>query len=93
MMQARVQLRVSVALALLGGFIVCASADETRPPSSTPGAVETMSLEGYALAAPRCAEWTDGCASCLRDSGGAHCSTPGVACQPGPIFCRGESDK
>jgi len=92
-MQARVQLRGSVALALLGGFIVCASADEPQPPSSTPPSAEDISLQGYAIAAPLCAEWTDGCATCLRDSGGAHCSTPGVACQPGPILCRRESDK
>jgi hypothetical protein len=31
--------------------------------------------------------------ACLRDADGAHCSTPGIACQPGPIACRKESDK
>jgi hypothetical protein len=34
-----------------------------------------------------CAEWTDGCVICLRTPHGAACSTPGIACVPGPARC------
>ena len=69
-----------------------ALADEATPGSAQPSS-EQVSLQGYANAAPSCAEWSDGCATCSRDAaGGARCSTPGIACQPGPIACRKESE-
>ena len=30
-----------------------------------------------------CLEWSDGCVVCAREADGPHCSTPGIACQPG----------
>jgi len=35
-----------------------------------------------------CREWSDGCMVCRRDSAGTPaCSTPGIACVPGPLRC------
>jgi hypothetical protein len=66
----------------------------TRADASPPTFAEQTSLEGFAAAAPLCLEWSDGCAVCARDDANAvHCSTPGVACQPGPIVCRREKAK
>jgi hypothetical protein len=74
-------------LALLAFACGTTRADEASPATSA----EQTSMEGFAAAAPLCLEWSDGCAICARDGSGAvHCSTPGVACQPGPIACRRE---
>jgi hypothetical protein len=76
-------------LALLG----CAPAVADDAPA-TKASSEQLSLEGYAAAAPLCLEWSDGCATCARDDdSAAHCSTPGIACQAGPIACRREKAK
>ncbi len=32
-----------------------------------------------------CAEWTDGCVICLRET--SACSLPGIACQPKTVTC------
>jgi hypothetical protein len=38
---------------------------------------------------PQCQEWSDGCKVCTKTAEGAPaCSTPGIACQPGPVVCR-----
>ncbi|TXN21061.1 MULTISPECIES: hypothetical protein [Methylobacterium] len=36
---------------------------------------------------PSCAEWSDGCHVCRRLEEGPICSTPGIACTPGPQEC------
>jgi hypothetical protein len=83
--------RLLIALTLfLCGLRAAGAVDATTPPSPTP---EEISLQGFATATPRCAEWSDGCAVCTRDNGAARCSTPGIACQAGPIVCRREVDK
>jgi hypothetical protein len=70
-----------------------ARADDAPAPKPIPPA-EQASLEGFGAAAPLCLEWSDGCAVCARDAGKpANCSTPGIACQPGPIVCRSEKPK
>jgi hypothetical protein len=70
-----------------------ARADDAPAPKPIPPA-EQASLEGFGVAAPLCLEWSDGCAVCARDASNApHCSTPGIACQPGPIACRSEKPK
>jgi hypothetical protein len=80
-------IRIFAAFVLILGAVQAARADEA--PSA-----EQLSLQGYAAAKPSCAEWGDGCAICMRGGDGAtHCSTPGIACQPGPIVCRRESEK
>ena len=38
------------------------------------------STSGLADRDPTCAEWTDGCVTCLRTPQGPSCSTPGIAC-------------
>ena len=77
-------------------FILAAAparADEAAAPKSIQPA-EEASLEGFGAVTPLCLEWSDGCAICARDMGKpANCSTPGIACQPGPIVCRRERDK
>ena len=36
-----------------------------------------------------CASWGDGCTVCTRAGDGpAACSTPGIACTPGPVACK-----
>jgi hypothetical protein len=70
-----------------------AVAPANPPPAATPSP-EEISLQGFAAASPFCLEWSDGCAVCARDDlAVAHCSTPGIACQPGPISCRREKPK
>jgi len=78
-------------------LIIVAALCATQPPARADDAptakpsAEQVSLEGYAATAPLCLEWSDGCATCARDDkNSAHCSTPGIACQPGPIVCRKE---
>ena len=59
------------------------------PAPADPLAREQLSLKGFGAANPTCLEWNDGCATCLRDvSGAAHCSTPGIACQPTELLCK-----
>jgi hypothetical protein len=68
-----------------------ARADDAGAPKPIPPA-EEASLEGFGVATPICLEWSDGCAVCARDAGKpANCSTPGIACQPGPIVCRSQN--
>ena len=71
--------------------ISLAGADETAAPpqSPTPAQNESLSLQGFGAKNPLCREWGDDCSVCLRDDkDAAHCSTPGVACQPAAIICR-----
>lgn len=50
-------------------------------------AATAVSVQGYGLGTA-CRSWTDGCVVCTRPaSGQAACSTPGIACTPGPIAC------
>jgi hypothetical protein len=73
---------------------LCASATLAAADEAPAQAGEQASLEGFAAAAPFCLEWSDGCAVCARDDNNvAHCSTPGVACQPTAIACRREKAK
>jgi hypothetical protein len=68
----------------LSASLASAGADEAAAPFSN----EAVSLQGFGVQNPLCREWSDGCAVCLRDEKGApRCSTPGIACQPGPIAC------
>jgi hypothetical protein len=84
-------MRKAAALAIaLMITMAAASSDAEDAPSTTPATkVEDASLQGYAAQAPQCLEWSDGCAVCARESAtaAAHCSTPGVACQPNAIQC------
>ena len=72
-----------------------ASPPVTSPPAaSAPPSPEELSLRGFGAQNAQCLEWTDSCAVCLRDEkDAAHCSTPGIACQPQPIVCRREKAK
>ncbi len=61
--------------------------------SPVPTAVHpsAASVQAYGRANPACGTWTDGCVACQAGPGGgpASCSTPGIACTPGPVACRG----
>jgi hypothetical protein len=47
-------------------------------------------LETYGEADATCLEWSNGCQVCRRQpEGGWACSTPGIACVPEPVTCRG----
>jgi hypothetical protein len=68
-----------------------AVADEAPAPvpNLAPVVNEALSLQGFGAQNPLCREWGDDCSICLRDDkDAAHCSTPGVACQPASIVCR-----
>ncbi|HXW21153.1 MAG TPA: hypothetical protein VEK35_11665 [Roseiarcus sp.] len=83
-------MKLLATLGLLAFACGAANAEDARPATSA----EEASMEGFAAAAPLCLEWGDGCAVCARDETDAvHCSTPGVACQPGAIACRREKQK
>jgi hypothetical protein len=78
-------------LALAACLCLCApgSADDTSaPPAPTPeGASATVFSFGRDN--PTCGEWTNGCQICTRPAAGEmQCSTPGIACTPGPPVCR-----
>ena len=76
-----------LAPAFLLAFAAPARADDAPTPPATPS-VEDVSLAGFGAQNADCREWTDSCAICRRDdAGAAHCSTPGIACQPQPIAC------
>jgi hypothetical protein len=64
-------------------FAAPVRADQAPAPSPE----EQANLQSFAAAHPACAEWSDGCAVCKRDDA-VHCSTPGIACQPGQIACK-----
>jgi hypothetical protein len=69
--------------------LACADEIAAPPPGPAPAESETLSLQGFGAKNPLCREWGDGCSVCLRDDkDAAHCSTPGVACQPASIVCR-----
>ena len=72
-------------------LLTAARADEAAAPAPSPPPVanEALSLQGFGVKNPLCREWGDDCSICLRDDkDAAHCSTPGVACQPASIVCR-----
>jgi hypothetical protein len=87
---------VAVGLAAVCLMASVALADEAsgaaaKPPTVSP---EEGSLLGFGLQNVSCLEWSDNCSVCLRDEkDAAHCSTPGIACQPVAIACRREKAK
>lgn len=75
----------------LAASLALASADEAAPAAGggAPISNETVSLQGFGAQNPLCHEWSDDCSVCVRDEkNAAHCSTPGIACQPAAIACR-----
>jgi hypothetical protein len=89
------RLRTPATLSLIAfafaASVSLAGADEAAapPPDPTPTQNESLSLQGFGAKNPLCREWGDDCSVCLRDDKeAAHCSTPGVACQPAAIVCR-----
>jgi hypothetical protein len=72
----------ALAVAWLPAGPVWAAEDIPPPPA------EQQTLETFGAAEAACLAWSDGCATCKRDdAGAAHCSTTGIACQPGAIAC------
>jgi hypothetical protein len=83
--------RLGLAAFGLAASLSVAGADEAAAPVPNPAPVvnEALSLQGFGAQNPLCCEWGDNCSICLRDDkDAAHCSTPGVACQPAAIVCR-----
>ncbi len=77
------------ALFLLAPFALSRAQDAPAP--APPLSNESLSLQGFAAQNPLCDEWSDACVVCKRDEKDTpRCSTPGIACQPGPIVCRRE---
>jgi hypothetical protein len=72
---------------LLLGFTLLARPADADQTSTPPDPKEQANLQGFAAAHPECAEWSDGCAVCMR-SPAVHCSTPGIACEPADIVCK-----
>ena len=76
---------LSAAVSML--WAVSARAEDAPQPDFT-----TLQKFGRDMAA--CMEWSDGCSLCIRLAAGeGKCSTPGIACQPGPVTCRVEKPK
>ena len=56
----------------------------TSAPEGAPATVFSFGRDN-----PTCGEWTNGCQVCTRPAAGEmQCSTPGIACTPGPPVCR-----
>ncbi len=56
----------------------------TSAPEGAPATVFSFGRDN-----PTCGEWTNGCQICTRPAAGEmQCSTPGIACTPGPPVCR-----
>ena len=75
---------------VLAALLVGASWIVDRPGAGKPAApaADAPTLAGFAVGNPDCAEWTNACQVCKRDAAGApQCSTPGIACAPGPLVC------
>lgn len=65
---------------------------EPMPPPAPPA--QHVAPPAYGARDLACQEWSDGCQICLRDANGAtQCSTPGIACTPGPITCKVKKDQ
>ncbi|MGO8801325.1 MAG: hypothetical protein ACLQE9_17010 [Roseiarcus sp.] len=81
---------IGLAVSISSAGAAEAPAPIAEPPAApSPPSPEDVSLQGFASQNPLCREWDDGCSVCLRDEkDAAHCSTPGIACQPEPIRCR-----
>ena len=76
-------------IALAACFLLAAPgwADETLAPPAPESAPATVFSFGREN--PTCGEWTNGCQICTRPAAGEmQCSTPGIACTPGPPVCR-----
>jgi hypothetical protein len=73
-------------MAALCALLWLFAAARMTPIGPTPA--QAPSLQGFGAGDPDCVEWSDGCATCRREAdGSAHCSTPGIACQPAAIVC------
>ena len=56
----------------------------TSAPEGAPATVFSFGRDN-----PTCGEWSNGCQVCTRPAAGEmQCSTPGIACTPGPPVCR-----
>lgn len=80
----------------LAAQAACAAGMNTPAPTPapTPLTPEQLSLQGFGAQATTCLEWGDSCSICKRDEAdAAHCSTPGIACQPEAIVCKQEKPK
>jgi hypothetical protein len=92
-MESRRSLILLVAGAFFALLTTLASAEDAKPgadpASADPARQEQKSLRDFGAENPTCGEWNDGCSTCKRDSSGEiHCSTPGIACQPGDRICK-----
>ncbi|MDI4640446.1 hypothetical protein K9U39_05695 [Rhodoblastus acidophilus] len=74
-------MRSMAAAAMLLALALPAGAED-RPSAPSEAVV------AFGASHPDCAEWTDGCVICVRGADAPHCSTPGIACQPGETLCR-----
>lgn len=74
---------------LVGAAAQSAAPADPKPTPADPAAVEQMTLQEFGAKNPACVEWNDACSTCKRDDKGvAHCSTPGIACQPTAPVCK-----
>ena len=68
----------------LAGPAGAADSSEAPAPEGVPATVFSFGRDN-----PTCGEWTNGCQICTRPAEGEmQCSTPGIACTPGPPVCR-----
>ena len=64
------------------------AADLPEAPAPAPEGVPAT-VFSFGRENPTCGEWTNGCQVCTRPAAGEmQCSTPGIACTPGPPVCR-----
>ncbi|MGD0633188.1 MAG: hypothetical protein ABSA13_02755 [Beijerinckiaceae bacterium] len=53
-------------------------------------AADRPAIQAYGDVNRSCQEWTDGCVVCVKNNDAPpSCSTPGIACQPQDVICKG----
>jgi len=81
--------RPLIALAACLFLAAPALADETSAPPASSSDATPATVFSCGRDNPACGEWTNGCQVCTRPAAGEmQCSTPGIACTPGPPICR-----
>ena len=83
---APVSMRSMASLAAAMIVVAAVAADAPVEPTA-PGLPQAPTGASMQSGIPGCAEWTDRCAVCRRDSGVIACSNVGIACQPQAMQC------
>ncbi|MFO1148195.1 MAG: hypothetical protein U1E62_07440 [Alsobacter sp.] len=89
-MSARLRSLCLVVLMVLGPALADEPPAAPAPVGPASDPASPREVEAYGEADVTCLEWSNGCQVCRRQpDGGWACSTPGIACVPEAVTCRG----